>query len=211
MKLHYQLKSNPIVKMLIAFASQDDARYVFNGLFFDKKNEIVVSTDGRRMFASKKLYEELPGDRNLINGKIIEVKPYCEYLAYREIEGTFPDYEQVFPKYMQFSFLWEVPAWFSLVSKQHLSANVGLCFYGDEVRLEITKTNPEAIYVNMFFLQEFAGQMVKIYAIDKAHPIAIAPENSQSGNFVDNDWFAVIMPVKNDPGEPIKLEKIENN
>ena len=123
-----QLSASSLLKMIkkIDYAmAEEDARYIFNGLYMNYKDDefVMVATDGRRLSICKKKEE---AKLSLHNGIIIphksirEIKKILEgieniniyynkedqklflndhslYFSTRLIEGQYPDYKQVIP------------------------------------------------------------------------------------------------------------------
>ena len=80
---------------LRACMSNDETRYFLNGVWIDKDNNKIVSTDGRRLICY-----DLPEDVEISTGFYDPIKNGKKFqLIPADIEGTYPNYERVLPEY----------------------------------------------------------------------------------------------------------------
>ncbi len=120
-KIEQKILKNMIKKVIFS-ASNDDTRYVLNGILINIKKEKIkmVATDGRRLSMISCSIEGLPEEKNIIVSKkvlgeiekILTLEGECQIgvsdnqiffkfdnitIISRLIEGEFPDYQQVIP------------------------------------------------------------------------------------------------------------------
>jgi len=118
-----QMDLKNMIRKVISSASNDDMRYVLNGILFSikRKSLKLIATDGRRLSVITKDIEGPSKDENIIISKkvlselekLLGTEGECQigfssskvffhfdniHIISRLIEGDFPDYQQVVPK-----------------------------------------------------------------------------------------------------------------
>ncbi len=120
-KIEQKILKNMIKKVILS-ASNDDTRYVLNGILLNIKKDrmLMVATDGRRLSLINSAVEGLPEEKNVIVSKkvlgeiekMLGTEGECQLgvtenqiffrfdnisIISRLIDGEFPDYQQVVP------------------------------------------------------------------------------------------------------------------
>ena len=88
-----KIKTKTAFETALMFVSDDITRYVLQGVLHDPENNVIVGSDGRQLII---IPEKVSGEKRIIgkDGNISGMNCY-------EIDGTYPNYEQVIPKYEQ--------------------------------------------------------------------------------------------------------------
>lgn len=190
---------------LCRFASTDETRYHLKGIYFDESGW-CISTDGHRLFGTKQLFSEKHA------GQIAKLEPFagswdiCPF----DKETRYPHWKQFTPtKKMNHALDTVLPQWLEAFKKP-TKAKIPLYFSYEFGNGEVTLTKPRSDEPNYFCLNAaliapLAGRDVCIQWQDELSPVLITPK---FGPWNDNEWFAVIMPMRGGDGMVAKAPKV---
>ena len=137
-----------MIRKVITSASNDDTRYVLNGIMMNarKDNLKMVATDGRRLSLVSCPIKGPASEKNVIVSKrvlsemekMLGLEGECQigisdnhiflsfdniYIVSRLIEGDFPDYQQVIPAAFEFEAVFTLADLYASVKRISLMAN----------------------------------------------------------------------------------------
>lgn len=89
-----KIKTKTTFETALMFVSDDVTRYVLQGVLHDPEDNVIVGSDGRQLII---IPEKVSGEKRII-GKDGNIR---SRLVTYNIDGTYPNYKQVIPKYEQ--------------------------------------------------------------------------------------------------------------
>lgn len=190
---------NKIEECLIKFASTDETRPHLEVINFNEKLEMVVSTDGQRLFATKCFYDKERAGKSFR----VDVFKTCGELV--EKEDEYPNIMEAIPK-KGFDCVChlKIPRFLSkFKSVNNAVIRLGVDLRGENASLVIEPNglSKGSVGFNGVFLASLAGEEVKMFFNGPLDPFVITESDAKTP--FDNEWFALIMPMRQDGDCPV--------
>lgn len=200
------IKNIEMLEPVVLCASTDETRLRLNDL--RNQDGFLFSTDGYRLFATKKLY------RPNLEGKSIRKDVFATSFEMIEAsDSSYPDVKSILPigkKNIIGTFT--VPLWLEKFKKLQKSSKTEIYLtFTDDGYLEVGRSvgDEYSITVDARLISPLYGMECKVGWKDAHSPMVLCDKDVE--NLYENDWFMVVMPIRAEKSPIFSVEHFEEN